>query len=48
MFMTEPDYPYRKRRPENPQDKEDIIPPSPDIAKTKPERVPLKKRRKSA
>ncbi|HLN44355.1 MAG TPA: hypothetical protein VK209_01470 [Candidatus Sulfotelmatobacter sp.] len=46
--MTEPDYPYRKRRPENPQGRDEVIPPSPDIAKTKPERVPLKKKRRPA
>jgi len=39
--MTEPDFPYKKPRPENPPD---IIPPSPDIEKPKPERQPPRKK----
>ncbi len=47
VYMTEPDFPYKKPPPENPPER-GVIPPSPDIAKHKPEEQPLRGNRNRA
>ncbi len=42
VHMTEPDFPYKKPPPENPPERGDVKPPSPDITKLKSEGKPIK------